>query len=114
MTCCSKFDSGTTLRSCKSTETCTLLLNSGAPHGKSHTVEVPWEDGSTMTGSWLKKIAAAQVGSELGDLYVSAGKEQRLLRDDDVMDLLPAILRARAQSQAPTEPEGDAFLRSIF
>merc|ERR1719375_1195466 len=101
-------------RSCKSTETCTLLLNSGAPHGKSHTVEVPWEDGSTMTGSWLKKIAAAQVGSELGDLYVSAGKEQRLLRDDDVMDMLPAILRARAQSQAPTEPEGDAFLRSIF
>lgn len=96
-------------------QTCTLFLNSGSPNSTSHTVEVPWEDGSTMTGTWLKKIAATQIGSEIGDLYVSASKgEQRLLRDDDVMDVLPSILRARVRSETPAEPEGDAFLRSIF
>jgi len=102
----------------KTTETCKLLLNNGSPNGNSQTLEVPWEDGSTMTGSWLRKIVTAQAGSEIGDLYVCAGKgEQRLLRDDEVMDLLPAILRARVQrSETPavTEVEGDAFTSSIF
>lgn len=102
----------------KTTETCQLVLNDGSPNGRSETLEIPWEDGSTMTGFWLRKIVTAQAGSDIGDLYVSTGKvEQRLLRDDEVMDLPPAILRARVQrseAPTPTEPEGDAFLRSIF
>lgn len=102
-----------TARSClhKSIETCQLFFKST---GTPQTLEVPWEDGMTITGSWLRKLACAQVESEIGDLYVGTGKEQRLLLDDDVMDFLPAILRAHTRSEPPPEPEGDAFLRSIF
>jgi len=103
-------------RHCRSgIETCMLLLDNGGPAATPHTLEVPWEDGRTMTGSWLREIVAKQVSSEIVGLYVGGGKgEQRLLRDDDVMDLLPATLRAHVRSETTSEPEGDAFLRSVF
>jgi hypothetical protein len=98
-----------------STQSCMLFVDTGGRNGAPQTLEVPWEDGRTMTGSWLRKIAIAQAGCELRELYVGSSKaSQRLLQDDDVMDALPATLRARVQSETHVEPEGDAFNRSIF
>lgn len=100
----------------KPVETCTLVLGSdSATDAAPHILEVPWEDGRTITGSWLRKLVVAQVGSEVAELYAgAAGGEQRLLQDDDVMDFLPPNLRAHLRSETPAEPEGDAFLRSVL
>lgn len=99
----------------KQVETCSLFLDGGGSSATPRTIEVPWEDGRKMTGSWLRKVAAAKAGCELRALYIVAGKgEPRLLKDDDVMESLPAALRARVRSDTTPEPEGDAFLRSVF
>mmetsp|Transcript_89944 Transcript_89944/g.142119 ORF Transcript_89944/g.142119 Transcript_89944/m.142119 type:complete len:1080 (+) Transcript_89944:35-3274(+) len=94
---------------------CSIVLDPGQEQKAQHFVlHVPFEEYYTMTGRWLRALASAHVGKELGEMLTrTATGGLRVVQDEDVMDRLPSELRVKLKSVQELA-EGGAFQRSVL
>jgi hypothetical protein len=96
---------------------CAITLDPGqGQRKKKYILRLALEEGQTLTGYWLRAMASAQVGQDLGEMLARiASGGMRVVQDDDVMDHLPVELQVQLKSnQHLTETEGCAFHRSVL